>query len=158
MGLGKCAYTIAACASRLLFRGTVLEQASLLVLAAVSRWNDCCFAETLVRYYFPEECAVFGSWRFGADNSTFVYPLISRARLISVNSGVSHCMAILPIGFASRIPVATPCLWQRKRNHVVALLRAQFAVATGSNDQILFALQRVSHRRGLSAGRQLILP
>jgi len=38
-----------------------------------------------------------GTTETAADNSALAYPLISHANEISINPGVSHSMAILPI-------------------------------------------------------------
>ena len=49
-------------------------------------------------------------------------------------------------------------LGEREHEDLVALPGAEFAVATGGNQQILLTIQRLRHRRGLSSGRELILP
>ena len=50
-----------------------------------------------------------------------------------------------------------PVLRQRERHHIVTLLRIQFPVASGADHQVLLALPRVGHRRGIRRGRQLIV-
>src|SRR5262245_47155269 len=47
---------------------------------------------------------------------------------------------------------------QRESHHVVAPLRTQLAVAAGADQRELFAVDLISHRRGLSAGRELAFP
>jgi hypothetical protein len=86
---------------------------------------------------------------------SFRFHTLTRSRWIPVFPKSLQSSSRTPLPLSVPQPLR---LRQSERYNVVALFRAEFAVTTRRDDQILFALERIGHGSGLSAGREFKFP